>query len=59
MTTEAPTIASASLARATSDYLAVSRGAHLYGDQDSYEAAEAAAWSRLMDEVAVWEGEQA
>lgn len=35
------------LERATSDYLAVSRGKHLYTPTD-YDRAEAAAWDELM-----------
>ncbi|MCU0309261.1 MAG: hypothetical protein MUE51_16145 [Thermoleophilia bacterium] len=34
--------------RAMSDYLAVSRGAHLYATPDDHERAEARAWERLV-----------
>ncbi len=36
------------LERATADYLAISRGAHLYADAEAHEAAEAKAWERMM-----------
>jgi hypothetical protein len=36
------------LERATSDYLAVSRNAHLYGTTSDYELAETRAWDRVM-----------
>ncbi len=35
------------LERATSDYLRVSRGAHLYASEDEHQRAEQAAWDRL------------
>jgi hypothetical protein len=35
------------LDRARSDYLAVSRGAHLYASPADHEAAETRAWERL------------
>lgn len=36
------------LERATSDYLAISRGRDLYASAADHEAAEAKAWERLM-----------
>lgn len=36
------------LERATSDYLAVSRNAHLYGTPAEYDRAEARAWERVL-----------
>ena len=30
------------------DYLAVSRGSHLYADADAHAAAEQKAWERMM-----------
>ncbi|MCU0306252.1 MAG: hypothetical protein MUE51_00500 [Thermoleophilia bacterium] len=36
------------LGRAVADYLAVSRGAHLYSDADAHAAAEQRAWDRLQ-----------
>lgn len=35
------------LARAKSDYLAVSRGAHLYASAEEHRRAEERAWERL------------
>ncbi len=40
-----------SIDRATSDYLSVSRRAHLYGAK-AYEEAEARAWERLQEAIA-------
>jgi hypothetical protein len=39
--------AQAELDRARSDYLAVSRGAHLYGNDVAHADAESRAWERL------------
>ena len=36
------------LERAMADYLAVSRGSHLYADADAHAAAEQKAWERMM-----------
>lgn len=36
------------LERAMADYLAVSRGSHLYADAEAHAAAEAKAWERMM-----------
>jgi len=36
------------LERAMADYLAVSRGSHLYADEEAHAAAEAKAWDRMM-----------
>lgn len=36
------------LERAVADYLAVSRGSHLYADSETHSAAEATAWERMM-----------
>jgi hypothetical protein len=36
------------VARARSDYLAVSRCAHLYASPDDYDLAERSAWERLQ-----------
>lgn len=38
----------AEVERARSDYLAVSRCAHLYASADDYDAAERSAWERLQ-----------
>jgi hypothetical protein len=35
------------LERATTDYLRISRGAHLYASGDEHQRAEEAAWGRL------------
>jgi len=35
------------LERATSDYLSISRGAHLYSSAEDYAEAEERAWMRL------------
>ncbi|WP_217914022.1 hypothetical protein [Miltoncostaea marina] len=42
----------AELERATSDYLAVSRNAHLYGTTAEYDAAERKAWERMSEAAA-------
>lgn len=36
------------LERAVADYLAISRGSHLYADADAHAVAEAKAWDRMM-----------
>ena len=36
------------LERAMADYLAVSRGSHLYADAEAHAAAEEKAWERMM-----------
>jgi hypothetical protein len=36
------------LERAIADYLAISRGSHLYSDPEAHQAAEAKAWERMM-----------
>lgn len=36
------------LERAKADYLAISRGPHLYADAESHAAAEEKAWERMM-----------
>lgn len=36
------------LERAVADYLAISRGSHLYADADAHAVAEAKAWERMM-----------
>ena len=36
------------LERAMADYLAVSRGSHLYADADAHATAEQKAWERMM-----------
>ena len=36
------------LERAMADYLAVSRGSHLYADAEAHAAAEQKAWERMM-----------
>ncbi|MFM9018741.1 MAG: hypothetical protein ACKORG_04770 [Actinomycetota bacterium] len=36
------------LERAMADYLAISRGSHLYADAESHAAAEQKAWERMM-----------
>ena len=38
-------------ARATADYLAVSRSPHLYASPSAYEQAEHQAWERLMQAI--------
>ncbi|MEZ5080918.1 MAG: hypothetical protein R2878_09740 [Thermoleophilia bacterium] len=40
--------AEAALERARSDYLAVSRGAHLFSSESAHLDAEAAAWEKLQ-----------
>lgn len=34
--------------RAMADYLAISRGSHLYADPEAHATAEAKAWERMM-----------
>lgn len=41
--------------RAKRDYLAVSRAKDLYADRDAYERAEADAWHKLQEAVALWD----
>ncbi|MDA3005549.1 MAG: hypothetical protein O3B97_02670 [Actinomycetota bacterium] len=36
------------LERAMADYLAISRGSHLYATSDAHAAAEEKAWQRMM-----------
>lgn len=36
------------LERAMADYLAISRGSHLYADVEAHAAAEEKAWERMM-----------
>ncbi|MBM3665055.1 MAG: hypothetical protein FJW92_04595 [Actinobacteria bacterium] len=36
------------LERAMADYLAISRGSHLYADAEAHAAAEERAWERMM-----------
>ena len=36
------------LERAMADYLAISRGSHLYADAEAHAAAEEKAWERMM-----------
>lgn len=36
------------LERAVADYLAISRGSHLYADDEAHQAAESKAWERMM-----------
>ncbi len=36
------------LERAVADYLAISRGSHLYADAEAHAAAEVKAWERMM-----------
>lgn len=43
------------LDRARDDYLAVSRGAHLYSSPADHEAAERRAWERLEEALAAVE----
>lgn len=38
----------AALRRATSDYLAISRGAHLYSSPEAHAQAEQKAWDRMQ-----------
>jgi hypothetical protein len=47
MTELSPLTASEELERARDDYLAVSRGAHLYASPQDHEEAERRAWERL------------
>ena len=37
------------LERAMADYLAISRGSHLYADAEAHAAAEEKAWERMMN----------
>ncbi len=37
------------LERAVADYLAVSRGSHLYADAEAHALAEQRAWERMME----------
>jgi hypothetical protein len=47
MTETTPQSVTADLERARDDYLAVSRGAHLYASPADHEEAERRAWERL------------
>ncbi len=47
-----------SIERATSDYLSVSRRAHLYGPKQ-YAEAEARAWERLQEAIAAADSDAA
>jgi hypothetical protein len=47
MTETTPQSVTAELERARDDYLAVSRGAHLYSSPGDHEEAERRAWERL------------
>lgn len=47
MTVETGTDPQSELERAQSDYLAVSRGSHLYASEDEHRRAEERAWERL------------
>ena len=49
MTANATLDPAAELERATSDYLAVSRNAHMYATTADYETAERRAWERMAD----------
>lgn len=49
MTTTTDHDPQAALERARSDYLAVSRGAHLYSSPREHERAEELAWERLVN----------
>ena len=49
MTTTTDRDPHAALERARSDYLAVSRGAHLYSSALEHERAEEIAWERLVE----------
>ncbi len=49
MTTTTDRDPHAALDRARSDYLSVSRGAHLYGSPLEHERAEEIAWERLVE----------
>ncbi|MCB0881239.1 MAG: hypothetical protein KDC33_03355 [Thermoleophilia bacterium] len=48
MTLDTETDPQAVLDRARSDYLAVSRGGHLFASQDEHRRAEELAWDRLQ-----------
>jgi hypothetical protein len=45
------------LERATSDYLAISRNAHLYATTADYELAERRAWERMAEAAAAVQGQ--
>ena len=49
MTANATLDPAAELERATSDYLAVSRNAHMYATTADYELAERRAWERMAE----------
>jgi len=49
VTTLSPAKAAQRLERATADYLAISRGEHLYASMDEHARAEEQAWERLQD----------
>ena len=49
MTANATLDPASELERATSDYLAVSRNAHMYATTADYELAERRAWERVAD----------
>ena len=60
MTELSPLSATEELERARDDYLAVSRGAHLYSSPQDHEEAERRAWERLeMAHAALLEHEAA
>jgi hypothetical protein len=52
MTANAILDPAAELERATSDYLAVSRNAHMYATTADYELAERRAWERMAEAAA-------
>ncbi len=52
MTANATLDPAAELERATSDYLAVSRNAHMYATTADYELAERRAWERMAEAAA-------
>ena len=49
MTANATLDPASELERATSDYLAVSRNAHMYATTADYELAERRAWERMAE----------
>lgn len=49
VTTISPADAAQRLERATADYLAISRGGHLYASVEEHERAEDQAWERLQE----------
>jgi hypothetical protein len=53
------TSAERELDRARSDYLAVSRGAHLYATEDDHAEAERRAWERLERALMTVQAERA